>query len=123
VHGGLSPQIQTLDEIRILNRFIEVPPDGPITDLLWSDPVLEDEDMTEADVMDFRDIEFVDNVERGIGFFFGYKAVTQFLLRNNLVSIVRAHEVQQEGCTEHAFTRSDLTIPLAFTVFFSSKLL
>jgi len=106
-----------LDEIRALERFVEVPSDGPITDLLWSDPVLEDDDMTEGDVDEFRQIEFVDNVERGIGFFFGYKALSQFLLKNNLISIVRAHEVQQEGCTEHQFTRADLSVPMAFTVF------
>jgi len=117
VHGGLSPQIKSLDEIRELNRFLEVPSEGPICDLLWSDPVLEDDEMTARDIIEFREIDYVDNVERGIGYFFGYKAITQFLLKNNLVSVVRAHEVQQEGCSEHLFTRSDLSIPMAFTVF------
>jgi len=117
VHGGLSPNIQTLDEIQSLDRFVEVPSDGPICDLLWSDPMLEDEDMEDKEVVEFREIDFMDNVERGIGYFFGYRAVTQFLLKNDLISIVRAHEVQQEGCAEHTFTRPDLTVPMAFTVF------
>jgi serine/threonine-protein phosphatase 2B catalytic subunit len=99
VHGGLSPQIHTLDEIRKLNRYVEVPSEGPICDLLWSDPVLEDDEMTDRDIAEFREIDYVDNVERGIGFFFGYKAITQFLLKNDLVSVVRAHEVQQDGCS------------------------
>ena len=38
VHGGLSPSIQTLDQIRALDRKQEVPHDGPMCDLLWSDP-------------------------------------------------------------------------------------
>lgn len=38
VHGGLSPSIQTLDQIRTIDRKQEVPHDGPMCDLLWSDP-------------------------------------------------------------------------------------
>ena len=38
VHGGLSPSIQSLDQIRTIDRKQEVPHDGPMCDLLWSDP-------------------------------------------------------------------------------------
>jgi serine/threonine-protein phosphatase 4 catalytic subunit len=38
VHGGLSPAIETLDQIRLIDRKQEVPHDGPMCDLLWSDP-------------------------------------------------------------------------------------
>ena len=38
VHGGLSPSVQTIDQIRVINRKQEVPHDGPMCDLLWSDP-------------------------------------------------------------------------------------
>ena len=38
VHGGLSPSIQTLDEIRAIDRKQEVPHDGGMCDLMWSDP-------------------------------------------------------------------------------------
>lgn len=38
VHGGLSPSIQTIDQIRSIDRKQEVPHDGPMCDLLWSDP-------------------------------------------------------------------------------------
>ena len=38
VHGGLSPSIDTIDQIRGLTRFAEIPEDGPVCDLLWSDP-------------------------------------------------------------------------------------
>jgi diadenosine tetraphosphatase ApaH/serine/threonine PP2A family protein phosphatase len=35
---GLSPTLTTLDHIKVVNRFREVPPEGPLTDLLWSEP-------------------------------------------------------------------------------------
>ena len=38
LHGGLSPSIDTLDHIRQLDRVQEVPHEGPMCDLLWSDP-------------------------------------------------------------------------------------
>ena len=38
LHGGLSPSIDTLDQIRQLDRFMEVPHEGPMCDLVWSDP-------------------------------------------------------------------------------------
>lgn len=38
LHGGLSPSIDTLDQIKQLDRIMEVPHEGPICDLLWSDP-------------------------------------------------------------------------------------
>ena len=38
VHGGLSPEIKTLDDITKLDRFQEPPPHGAMCDILWSDP-------------------------------------------------------------------------------------
>lgn len=45
MHGGLSPSITTLDQvfnqliqIRIIDRKQEVPHEGAMCDLLWSDP-------------------------------------------------------------------------------------
>ena len=38
VHGGLSPSIETLDQIKTIDRKQEVPHDGPMCDLMWSDP-------------------------------------------------------------------------------------
>lgn len=38
VHGGLSPLLSTLDQVRIIDRKVEVPHEGGMCDLLWSDP-------------------------------------------------------------------------------------
>ncbi|XP_031552526.1 serine/threonine-protein phosphatase 6 catalytic subunit [Actinia tenebrosa] len=38
VHGGLSPDIKTIDQIRTLDRNMEIPHKGAFCDLVWSDP-------------------------------------------------------------------------------------
>ncbi|KAH9600283.1 Calcineurin-like phosphoesterase domain [Trypanosoma melophagium] len=82
VHGGLSPQINTLDEIRVLDRKQEVPHDGAMSDLLWSDP----EDMDGWGVS-----------PRGAGFIFGADVTKAFNHRNGLSLIARAHQLVFEG--------------------------
>jgi serine/threonine-protein phosphatase PPG1 len=37
VHGGLSPGIESLDQLVVLDRFGEPTADGVVADLLWSE--------------------------------------------------------------------------------------
>ncbi|KAJ3118280.1 Serine/threonine-protein phosphatase 4 catalytic subunit [Phlyctochytrium bullatum] len=82
VHGGLSPNISTLDQIRLIDRKQEVPHDGAMCDLLWSDP---------------DDIEGWGLSPRGAGFLFGGDIVANFIQVNNLELIARAHQLVMEG--------------------------
>eukprot|EP00912_Choanoflagellata_sp_UC4_P001104 UC4_evm2s682 len=94
VHGGLSPAIQTLDQIRCIDRNIEVPHEGPMCDLLWSDP---------------DDIEGWGLSPRGAGYLFGEDVVQKFNEKNGLKTIVRAHQLVMEGYKWH-FDESMLTV-------------
>ncbi|KAJ9073603.1 sporulation-induced protein, variant 2 [Entomophthora muscae] len=82
VHGGLSPHIRTLDQIRTIQRCQEIPHDGAFCDLMWSDP---------------------DNVSswavspRGAGWLFGGQVTNEFNHVNGLELIARAHQLVQEG--------------------------
>ena len=91
MHGGLSPDIRTLSDIDRLDRFQETPESGPLCDLIWSDP-REDFDQISEKQSDFKD-----NDLRGCAYFFSYYACRDFLLDNNLLSIIRGHEVQKNG--------------------------
>ncbi|KAJ2717098.1 3',5'-cyclic-nucleotide phosphodiesterase (PDEase) (3':5'-CNP) [Coemansia spiralis] len=90
IHGGLSPELHTLDDLRTLDRFREPPTHGLMCDLLWADPV---EDFGHEKNKSF----FVHNYARGCSYFFSYAATCAFLERNGLLSLVRAHEAQDAG--------------------------
>ena len=38
LHGGLSPSADTLQDINSIDRFMEIPHEGALCDLLWTDP-------------------------------------------------------------------------------------
>lgn len=91
VHGGLSPEIRTLDDIRQIDRFKEPPPFGPMCDLLWSDPF--EEYGKENSTVE----KFSQNQVRGCSYFYSFAAVCDFLQTNSLLSVIRAHEAQDAG--------------------------
>ena len=82
MHGGISPEMQTLEDINRIDRFIEPPLKGFLCDLLWSDPCADKE---------ARTLKFAKNVERECSFKFGLEPVKQILKKNNFLSIIRAH--------------------------------
>uniref|UniRef100_A0A3Q4GJ07 Serine/threonine-protein phosphatase n=1 Tax=Neolamprologus brichardi TaxID=32507 RepID=A0A3Q4GJ07_NEOBR len=109
VHGGLSPEITNLDDIRKLDRFKEPPAYGPMCDLLWSDPL---EDFGNEKSQE----HFTHNTVRGCSYFYSYPAVCDFLQHNNLLSIIRAHEAQDAGY--RMYRKSQTTgFPSLITIF------
>lgn len=83
VHGGLSPVLNSLDEIRNIARPTDVPDYGLLNDLLWSDP---------ADTLN----EWEDN-ERGVSYVFSKVAINKFLSKFGFDLVCRAHMVVEDG--------------------------
>lgn len=82
-HGGLSPDLASMDQIRQLSRPTDVPDQGVMCDLLWADP-------SEAVV------GWGEN-ERGVSFTFGKDVLQRFLIKFGFDLMVRAHQVVEDG--------------------------
>ncbi|XP_065181879.1 serine/threonine-protein phosphatase alpha-3 isoform-like [Sycon ciliatum] len=88
-HGGISPKLTNMDQIRNIKRPLPVPrsagtPHEVMLDLLWSDP----HPGTKL---------FAPNSDRNVSVFIGPDLIDQFLKRFNLQLIVRAHQVVMNG--------------------------
>ena len=83
MHGGLSPDLKTMEQIRRIVRPTDVPDTGLLCDLLWSDPNKEISGWGEND--------------RGVSYTYGPDIVTSFLKRQDLDLICRAHQVVEDG--------------------------
>ncbi|CAL9767265.1 unnamed protein product [Musa acuminata subsp. burmannicoides] len=83
MHGGLSPELNSLDQIRNIARPIDVPDQGLLCDLLWSDPD--------------KDIEGWGENDRGVSYTFGPDIVSEFLQKHDLDLVCRAHQVVEDG--------------------------
>ncbi|KMY99081.1 uncharacterized protein Dsimw501_GD27970 [Drosophila simulans] len=86
VHGGLSPDMQRLDDLRSLDRFLEIPERGVIADLLWSDP---------------QEAPGWSASPRGHGKLFGGDVVEEFTRANGISLICRAHQLAKDGFRWH----------------------
>ncbi|KAJ8100715.1 Metallo-dependent phosphatase-like protein [Lipomyces tetrasporus] len=83
MHGGLSPDLNSMEQIRRIMRPTDIPDCGLLCDLLWSDP---DKDITGWSESD-----------RGVSFTFGADVVSRFLQRHDMDLICRAHQVVEDG--------------------------
>ncbi|KAI5326374.1 hypothetical protein L3X38_035448 [Prunus dulcis] len=83
MHGGLSPELENLDQIKELQRPTDIPDNGLLCDLLWSDPDARIEGWAESD--------------RGVSCTFGADKVIEFLDKNELDLICRGHQVVEDG--------------------------
>ncbi|KXT11233.1 hypothetical protein AC579_5558 [Pseudocercospora musae] len=95
VHGGLSPEIRTLDQIRVVARAQEIPHEGAFCDLVWSDP---------------EDVDTWAVSPRGAGWLFGDKVSSEFNHVNNLQLIARAHQLVNEGYKYHFASQDVVTV-------------
>mmetsp|Transcript_53189 Transcript_53189/g.47829 ORF Transcript_53189/g.47829 Transcript_53189/m.47829 type:complete len:371 (+) Transcript_53189:21-1133(+) len=95
VHGGLSPDIATLDHLSMIDRKQEIPHAGAFADLMWSDP----EDILTWGVS-----------PRGAGWLFGKKVARQFNQLNGLQLICRAHQLVQDGYKYHFDKKNVITV-------------
>lgn len=82
MHGGLSPELNDLNQIKEISRPTDVPDSGLLCDLLWSDP--------SPAVTGWADSD------RGISSIFGADRVFEFLKKNDLDLICRGHQVMSK---------------------------
>jgi len=83
MHGGLSPELSSLEQIRRIIRPTDVPDTGLLCDLLWSDPD--------------KDVQGWGENERGVSYVFGPEIVSVFLKKHDLDLVCRAHQVVEDG--------------------------
>ena len=82
-HGGISPDLQSMEQIRRIERPTDVPDTGLLCDLLWADPD--------------KDIQGWGENDRGVSFTFGVDVVAKFLKKHKIDLIVRGHQVVEDG--------------------------
>jgi serine/threonine-protein phosphatase 2B catalytic subunit len=67
-----------VDSISNIERLVEIPEEGPLCDLLWSDPV----DNENGKFSNNSDNDFIVNNKRSCSYYFGKKAANKFLEKN-----------------------------------------
>lgn len=96
VHGGIGPDLKDAKrDVNAVNRFQEIPKDGLMCDLLWADPTVNYGSEGRAGFLGGQ--SFPKNTARGCSFRFTHHDALAFLKANNLITIIRGHEAQNDG--------------------------
>lgn len=96
VHGGLSPSLESLEQIHDIPRPGKILDGTLLSDLLWSDPDFTHEGWASG--------------KRGISGTFGGDMVTAFLTKFGFRTIVRAHQVACGGYEYMGDTKELVTV-------------
>ncbi|KAG7860142.1 hypothetical protein KL919_002847 [Ogataea angusta] len=94
VHGGLSPQLTDLNQIKNIQRPTDVPESGLLADLLWSDPQDPTQGSSKASISLSGD--WCEN-DRGVSYCFSKKVVQKFCDHFQFDLVARGHMVVEEG--------------------------
>ena len=82
-HGGISPSLNSLEEINNIQRGTTIPDEGVLCDLTWADPKKQSKNWADND--------------RGVSFTFSEKALDEFIKKHNIQLVCRAHQVVDNG--------------------------
>ncbi|CAF3618056.1 unnamed protein product [Rotaria sp. Silwood1] len=112
LHGCISPEIRYIREVTDINRIIEPPTKGPLCDILWADPT----DGYDNEKLEQKLEMYTHNGPRGCSYNVSYKAMCKFLDDNDLLCVIRAHQVQSAGCKMYKKHEKTL-FPTLVTIF------
>ena len=82
-HGGLSPDLQSMEQIQRILRPTDVPDQGLLCDLLWAGPD--------------KEVTLWGENDCGVSFTFGPEIVSKFLAKHDMDLIARGHQVVEDG--------------------------
>lgn len=83
VHGGIGPKFQKIEQLKNIVRPMNEIYGGIADEILWSDPS--------------ENVDLYRSSQRGIGYEFGHKAISNFLKENKYKLLIRAHQQIQNG--------------------------
>ena len=92
MHGGISPVLNDLQDINKISRPTQIPDDGLLCDLLWSDPATG----PAVNILGVKTKGWGKN-DRGTSYVFSEQIVHNFVEKHDLDLIVRGHQVMEDG--------------------------